>query len=62
MILQSVDQGSKMTVFKLILTRFVASVIFKGRLASSKNWLKLKIKSPLANLACLDRCDTLYLT
>ncbi len=32
------DQGSKMIILKSILTTFIASVIFRGRWGSSKNW------------------------
>ncbi len=49
------DQGSKMIIFESILSTFIAMVLF-----SSKNWLKLKIKLPLVNLACLNRWNTLY--
>ncbi len=37
------DQGSKMIIFVSILATFKASVVFRGRWGSSKNWLKLKI-------------------
>jgi hypothetical protein len=43
------DQGSEI-IFKLNLTTFIVSIIFRGCWGSSENWLKLKIDPPLANL------------
>jgi hypothetical protein len=44
-----------MIIFESILTAFIARIIFTGGWGSSKNWLELKIESPQANLACLNR-------
>jgi hypothetical protein len=43
-----------MIIFKSTLTTFEASFMFCGSLGSIKNWLELKIKAPLADLACLN--------
>ena len=40
-----------MIIFELILTTFVASVIFWGSWDNSENWLKLKLKPLFAILA-----------
>ncbi len=46
---------------KSILTTFEANFIFWVSLGSSKNnWLKLKVKPPFANLAWLNKWNTLY--
>ncbi len=42
----NLDQGSKLIIFESIMTTFIVSVIFKGHLDSSKNWLGLEIKPP----------------
>jgi len=41
-----------MIIFELILTTFKSSVVFRGSWGSCVYWLKTKIDSPLANLAC----------
>ncbi len=55
----SLDWGIEMIIFQSILTTFTASVIFRGRWKSSKNWIELKIVPLSANLACLNRWNTL---
>jgi hypothetical protein len=45
------DERIEMIIFELILTTFKMSVIFRGGLDSSDNWLEPKIKPPSANLA-----------
>jgi hypothetical protein len=42
----NLDQGSEMIIFELILTTFMASIIFRGRWGSSRNVLELKIDPP----------------
>ncbi len=49
-----------MIIFKSTLTTFEASFIFWGSCGSFKNWLELKIKPPLADLALLNPWNTLY--
>ncbi len=39
----NLDHVSEMIIFKSILTTLIASIIFRSRWGSSKNWLKLKI-------------------
>ncbi len=56
------DLGSEMIIFESNLTTFTARFVFKGRWGGRKNWLKLEIRPPLANLACPNQWTTLYLT
>ncbi len=49
-----------MIIFDSTLTTFEASFIFWGSWGSIKNWLKLKIEPPLADLALLNPWNTLY--
>jgi hypothetical protein len=39
-----------MIIFESILTNLSAIVIFRGGWGSNKNWLKIKIEQPQANL------------
>ncbi len=48
-----------MIIFESNLTTFEASFIFWGSWGSIKNWLELKIKPPLADLALLNPWNTL---
>jgi hypothetical protein len=43
-----------MIIFELTLSTFEASFTFRGSWGSIKNWLELKIKPPLADLALLN--------
>jgi hypothetical protein len=43
-----------MIIFESTLTTFKASFIFRGSWGSIKNWLKLKIKPQMADLALLN--------
>ncbi len=52
--------GIKMIIFESTLSTFEASFIFWGSWGSIKNWLELKIKPPLADLALLNPWNTLY--
>jgi len=54
------DWASEMIIFKSILTTYKSSIIFSGSFGSSVNWLELKIKPLLANLACTNLRNTLY--
>jgi len=49
----------EMIIFESILTTFEVSFIFWASWGSIENWLELKIEPPLANLAFLNRWNTL---
>jgi hypothetical protein len=45
-LLQQLDHGSEIIIFKSILTTFIASIVSRGDWGRSKNWLKLKTRPP----------------
>ncbi len=49
-----------MIIFESTVTTSEASSIFWGSWGRSKNWFELKIEPPQANLACLNRWNTLF--
>ncbi len=54
-------EGSKLIIFKSILTTFIVRVVLRGHSGNGENWHVLKIEPPQASTACLNRWNTLYL-